>query len=155
MPRFGRLAVRVGSAAVWPGRDLVSLTGRTTIVFVGTSEVPSETTKRGIRRRTTDPHGNQYLLQAARSGFVEWSYLTAQGLISWAVHTSATWLVNRLVFRGGWTVVAWQGDDLAPKRRTVLKRRYRTQHAATAALDELAATIARSGPQSPPLTTKF
>ena len=115
---------------------------------MGTSKVPIDTPKRGVRRRTTDPHGKNYLLQAARSGFVEWSYLTAQGPIGWALHTSTTWLVNRLVFRGGWTVVAWQGDDLAPKRRTVLKRRYRNQEAAIAALDELAATIARSGPPS-------
>ena len=115
---------------------------------MGTSELPFDIPKRGVRRRTTDPDGKKYLLQAARSGFVEWSHLTAQGPIGWALHTSTTWLVNRLVFRGGWTVVAWQGDDLAPKRRTVLKRRYRNREAATAALDELAATIARSGPPS-------
>ena len=105
--------------------------------------MPIDTHKRGVRRRRTDPYGKTYLLQAARSGFVEWSYLTAQGPIGWALHTSTTWLANRLVFRGGWTVVAWQGDDLAPKRRTVLKRRYRNQEAAIAALDELAANIAR------------
>jgi hypothetical protein len=69
---------------------------------------------------------------------VEWSYLTAQGPIGWAVHVFTTRVVNRLLFQGGWTVVVWRGDDLAPKRRTVVKRRYPTRPAAVEALDELA-----------------
>lgn len=64
------------------------------------------------------------------------------------LQTAGTWLVNRLIFRRGWTVVAWQGDNLAPKRTKVLKRRFRDPQAAVAALDDLAATIARSGPPS-------
>jgi hypothetical protein len=103
---------------------------------------------RAMRRRTTSPSGKTYLVYAARSGFVEWSYLTAQSPFGWAVHTSTTWLVNRLIFGGGWTVVMWEGDALAPKRKIVLKRRYRTHSAALAALDDLARTTARSGPPS-------
>ena len=98
----------------------------------------------GVRRRMPGPYGSTYLLQAAPSGFVEWSYLTAQGPFGWATHVLSTRVVNRLIFQGGWTVVVWRGDDLAPKRRTVSKRRYPTRLAAVAALDELA----RSGPAS-------
>jgi hypothetical protein len=36
-----------------------------------------------VYRRLTDPAGHQYLLQAARSGFVEWSSTTPQGAIGW------------------------------------------------------------------------
>jgi hypothetical protein len=64
------------------------------------------------------------------------------------MHASSAWLVNRLWFRGGWTLVAWQSDRIAPKRRVVVKGRFRSQAQATAALDELASTIARSGPPS-------
>jgi hypothetical protein len=53
--------------------------------------------------------------------------------------------LNRLVFWGGWTVVVWQGDEFAPMRRTVCKRRYRTRQDALAGLEELAVTINLSG----------
>ena len=104
---------------------------------------------RGQRRNLTDPAGTTYLAQAARSGFIQWPLGGAQGPMGWAVHTIATFLVNRLVFSGGWTVVVWQGDDIAPKRRTVVKRRYRTATAAIEALNDLAVTIVRYGLPAP------
>jgi hypothetical protein len=113
--------------------------------------VPQPGGRRGVRRKLTDPSGNTYLVQAARSGFVEWSRGGYQGLPGFVVHTSVTWLVNRLVFAGGWTVVVWKGDQIAPKRNTVWKRRYRSQAEAVAALENVAATIARSG--QPPMLT--
>src|SRR6478672_11555407 len=105
--------------------------------------------KTGVRRRLTGRGGETYLLQAARSGFVQWSYLAPQSVAGWVLHSGGTALVNRLVFRGGWTVVVWQGDEFAPMRRTVLKRRYRTRQEALAGLEDLAVTINLSGP---PLT---
>jgi hypothetical protein len=89
-----------------------------------------------------------YLLQAARSGYVEWPTYGAQGPVGLVVNSGGGYLVNRLVSRGGWTVVAWQGDKIAPKRRKVSQRRYRTRAEAIVAMDELAASIARSGPPS-------
>ena len=90
----------------------------------------------GAHRKLKDPAGKAYVVQAARSGFVAWSRGGAQGPVGWVVHTIGTGLVNRLV---------WQGDDIAPKRTKVWKRRYRTQAAAVEAVEDLAATIARSG----------
>ena len=72
-----------------------------------------------MRRTLTDPAVRTYLAQVARSGYVEWSRLGPQPPMGFVVHTVATFLVNRLVFWGGWTVVVWQGDAIAPKRRTV------------------------------------
>jgi hypothetical protein len=95
----------------------------------------------GVRRRLAGPGGETYLLQAARSGFVQWSYLAPQSIAGWLLHTAGTALVNRLVFWGGWTVVVWQGDEFAPMRRTVCKRRYRTRQDALAGLEDLAVTI--------------
>jgi hypothetical protein len=108
--------------------------------------VEEQRTSRGIRRRVTAPSGQTYLGQVARSGFVEWSYLFPQSALGWAVHECSTWLANRLIYRGGWTVVVWQSDDIAPKRKVVVKRRFGTYSAAVAALEELAWTIERSGP---------
>ena len=101
-----------------------------------------------MRRTLTDPAGKTYLAQVARSGYVEWSRLGPQPPMGFVVHTVATFLVNRLVFWGGWTVVVWQGDAIAPKRRTVWKRRYRTEQLALDALDQLAVTIPLMGPPS-------
>jgi len=50
------------------------------------------------------------------------------------------------VFWGGWTVALWQGDEFASKRRTLLKRRYRTRQEAITDLEDLAMTITLSGP---------
>ena len=60
---------------------------------------------RGMRRTLTDPAVRTYLAQVARSGYVEWSRLGPQPPMGFVVHTVATFLVNRLVFWGGWTVV--------------------------------------------------
>jgi hypothetical protein len=98
-----------------------------------------------VYRKLKDPSGRRYLLQAAPSGFVAWSGITAQSVTGWALHTCGTYLVNRLVFRGGWTVTAWQGDEIAPKRRRVHRRRCRTQAEAVVAMNELAVGIARTG----------
>jgi hypothetical protein len=98
---------------------------------------------RGERRRLTDPSGKAYLLQAAPSGYVEWPTYGRQGVIGLVVNSGGGYLANRLIFRGGWTVVVWQGDDVAPKRTTVSKRRYRSQAEATVAMDEAAGLIAR------------
>jgi hypothetical protein len=46
--------------------------------------------------------------------------------------------------------VVWQGDEFAPMRPTVLKRRYRTRQEALTGLQDLALTINLSGP---PLTS--
>lgn len=94
----------------------------------------------GAHRKLKDPAGKAYVVQAARSGFVAWSRGGAQGPMGWVVHRIGTGLVNRLVFRGGWTVVVWQGDDIAPKRTRLWKQRYRTQAAAVDAVEDLAAT---------------
>ena len=50
-----------------------------------------------------------------------------------------------VIFRRGWTVTVWKGDWIAPKRTTVLKRRYPTDSAAVAAVHELEAVIRESG----------
>jgi len=100
---------------------------------------------RGTRQRLTDPAGHSYIVQAARSGYVEWPTYARQGVLSWAAHSGGGWLAHRLWFRGGWSVVVWQGDAIAPKRRTMVKRRYRGQAEAVAAMNELAGTIERSG----------
>jgi hypothetical protein len=102
--------------------------------------------RRGVRREVAGPDGQSYLVQAAPSGFVQWSPGGAQGPVGFVVHTAVTWLLHRLVFRGGWTVVAWQGDWVARKRTTVVKRRYPDQASALAAWEHLASTIPRSGP---------
>jgi hypothetical protein len=103
-------------------------------------------TDRGVRRAVTGPDGQAYLVQAAPSGFVQWSSGAAQGPVGFVAHTVVTWVLHRLVFRGGWTVVAWQGDQVARMRSTVAKHRYPDQASAVAAWEELASAIARSGP---------
>jgi hypothetical protein len=72
------------------------------------------------------------------------------------VHTVVTWLLNRLVFRSGWTLVVWQGDWIARKRTTVVKRRYSTREEAIQAWENLTAAIARSGlPSAGPSPTEI
>jgi hypothetical protein len=99
----------------------------------------------GVRRRVTDPGGTTYLLQAVPSGSVEWPVYAAQSLLAWLVQTVATTVVHRLVFRGGWTVLAWQSDVYAPKRRRVHKERFADEAEAQAALERLAGTAAGAG----------
>jgi hypothetical protein len=101
---------------------------------------------RGFRRKVTGPSGKTYLVQVAPSGFVQWSRGGVQGPVEWLIHALGTTLVNRLVFRGGWSVVVWEGDDMAPQRKKILTRRYRSEQEATEALEHLALTISRTGP---------
>jgi hypothetical protein len=106
----------------------------------------SPQSRQGVRRQVAGPDGQVYLIQAAPSGFVQWSRGSAQGPVGFAVHMVVTWLLHRLVFRGGWTVVVWQGDRVARMRTTVEKRRYPDRASALAAWEGLASTVARSGP---------
>jgi hypothetical protein len=101
---------------------------------------------RGVRLPVTDPAGKKYLVQVARSGFVQWSRGGVQGPVEWVVHTVVTWLVNRLIFWGGWSVVVYRGDELGPQREKILTRRYRTKEAAVEAMKDLEIIIARVGP---------
>jgi hypothetical protein len=111
-----------------------------------TAEAGSPRTRRGVQREVAGPEGRKYLVQAVPSGYVEWSPGAAQGPVGLVVHQAVTWLLHRLVFRGGWTVVVWQGDWVARMRTTVVKRRYPDQASALAAWEGLASTVARSGP---------
>jgi hypothetical protein len=54
-------------------------------------------------------------------------------------------VVNRLLFRGGWTLLAWRSDEYAPKRERVHKERFARQAEAVAAFDRMADTIRRTG----------
>ena len=111
-----------------------------------TAEAANAGSRRGVRREVEGPDGLTFLVQAAPSGLVPWSRGTPQGPVGFVVHTVATWLLYRLVFRGGWTVVAWRGDWVARRRTTVVKRRYPDRAGALAAWEDLASTIARTGP---------
>lgn len=111
-----------------------------------TAEAGNPETRRGVQREVAGPDGRKYLLQAVPSGYVEWSPGAAQGPVGLVGHKVVTWLLHRLAFRGGWTVVAWQRDRFAPKRTRVVRLRYPDRTSAFAAYEELASTIARSGP---------
>jgi hypothetical protein len=113
-----------------------------------TADADSPGTSRGVQREVAAPDGRTYLVQVVPSGYVEWSPGAAQGPVGLVGHTVVTWLLHRLAFRGGWTVVAWQRDRFAPKRTRVVRHRYRDRTRALAAYEELASTIARSGPPS-------
>jgi hypothetical protein len=113
------------------------------------SATPSDRTStltfaRGMRRRVTDPTGQQYLLQAAPSGYVEWPTYAAQTLVAFLAHTVGT-TVARWIFRGGWTLTVWQGDAIAPKRRKLHNARHRTAECAIDAFEELVAEIEHAG----------
>jgi hypothetical protein len=97
---------------------------------------------RGEQRRVTDPAGHRHVLQAARSGHVDWPVYGAQTALGLLVQSVGTAVVHRLIFRGDWRVTAWRGDAIAPKRTRVSTSRYRTEAAAVEALDILAAEIA-------------
>jgi hypothetical protein len=101
---------------------------------------------RGVRRPVTDPSGKTYLVQVARSGFVQWSRGGAQGPLEWVVHTVGTRLVNWLIFWGGWSVVVYRGDEIAPQREKLLTRRYRNKEQAIEAMKDLEIMISRVGP---------
>ena len=93
-----------------------------------------------------DPGGMKYLVQVAPSGFVQWSRGGAQGPIEWIVHVVVTRLANWLIFWGGWSVVVYRGDEIAPQREKLLTRRYRTKEAAIEGMKDLEIMISRVGP---------
>jgi hypothetical protein len=100
---------------------------------------------RGTYERVTDPAGTTYLLHAVRSGYLGFSVYMPQGPLELLIQTCGAKVVNRLVFRGGWTVLAWRSDAYAPKRERVHKERYGSQAEALAAFGRLAATIRGRG----------
>lgn len=104
-----------------------------------------EAERRGVQLTLPNSAGGTYLLRAAPSGYVQWSRGGYQGPIGWIVHEVGTKVVNRVIFRGGWTVTVWTGDRIAPMRTTVLKRRFPTAGAAIAAAHEIRAAIKESG----------
>jgi hypothetical protein len=104
-----------------------------------------EAERRGVQLTVADSAGGSYLLQAAPSGYVQWSRGGYQGPIGWIVHEVGTKVVNRVIFRGAWTVTVWKGDHIAPKRAKVIKRRFPTDTAAITAVHEVEATIKASG----------
>ena len=100
---------------------------------------------RGVYQRVTDPTGTKYLLHAVPSGYLGFSVYMAQGPVEALIQTVGVKVVNRLVFRGGWTVLAWRSDANAPKRERVHKERFATRADALASFERLAAMIGRSG----------
>jgi hypothetical protein len=105
--------------------------------------------RRGIYQRITDPTGTKYLLHAVPSGCLGFSVYTAQGPIEAVVQTIGATIVNRLVFRGGWTVFAWRSDAYAPKRERLHEERFATKAEALAAFDRLVALAAGTGLRRP------
>jgi hypothetical protein len=69
---------------------------------------------RGTYERVADPAGTTYLLHAVPSGHLGFSVYMAQGPLEFLIQTCGTKIVNRLVFRGGWTLLAWRSDVYAP-----------------------------------------
>ena len=70
--------------------------------------------RRGRYERVTDPSGERYLLHAVPSGYLDFSVYVAQGPVEALVQTIGAKIVNRLLFRGGWTLLAWRSDLYAP-----------------------------------------
>ena len=101
--------------------------------------------RRGVRVKLPDSAGGIYLLQAAPSGYVQWSRGGYQGPIGWIVHEVGIKVVNSMIFRGGWTVTVWKGDGIAPRRTKVIKRRFPTDSKAIAAMHQVEAAIKESG----------
>jgi hypothetical protein len=100
---------------------------------------------RGTYERVADPAGTTYLLHAVPSGHLGFSVYMAQGPLEFLIQTCGTKIVNRLVFRGGWTLLAWRSDVYAPKRERMHKERFATKEEALAAFDRLAVTIRGHG----------
>ena len=100
---------------------------------------------RGAYERVTDPTGTTYLLHAVPSGHVVFSVYMPQGPLEFLIQTCGGRFVNRLIFRGGWTLLAWRSDVYAPKRERVHKERFASQAEALAAFDRLVATIRGRG----------
>ena len=101
--------------------------------------------RRGAYQRVSDPTGTTYLLHVVPSGHLGFSVYLAQGPVEALIQGIGVRTVNRLLFHGGWTVLAWHSDVYAPKRERVLKERFGSRAEAVAAFDRLADTIRRSG----------
>ena len=99
---------------------------------------------RGAYERVADPAVH---IPAARRalGHLGFSVYMAQGPLEFLIQTCGTKIVNRLVFRGGWTLLAWRSDVYAPKRERMHKERFATKEEALAAFDRLAVTIRGHG----------
>ena len=104
-----------------------------------------ETRRRGRYERVTDPSGERYLLHAVPTGYLGFSVYVAQGPVEALVQTFGVKVVNRLLFRGGWTLLAWRSDVYAPKRERVHRERFASQAEAVAAFERMADTIRRTG----------
>jgi hypothetical protein len=102
-------------------------------------------TGKGVYQRLTDPEGTRYLLHAVPSGYLGFSVYMPQGPVEALIQAFGVKVVNRLVFRGAWTLLAWRSDAYAPKRQRLHKERFATQAEAVAAFDRMADTIRRSG----------
>ena len=89
--------------------------------------------------------GTSYLLHAVPSGYLGSSVHVPQGPVEALIQTFGAGIVNRVVFRGGWTLLVWRSDVYAPKRERLHKERFSGRAEAVAALDRTAVTIRRSG----------
>ncbi len=105
----------------------------------------NDTRSKGVYQRLTDPDGTRYLLHAVPSGYLGFSVYMPQGAIEALIQTFGVKVVNRLVFGGGWTLLAWRSDTYAPKRQRLHKERFACRAEAEAAFDRMADTIRRSG----------
>jgi hypothetical protein len=84
-------------------------------------------------------------LHAVPSGYLGFSVYMVQGPVEALVQTFGVKIVNRLFFRGGWTLLAWRSDAYAAKRERVHKERFAGEAEAVAAFERMADTIGRSG----------
>ena len=105
----------------------------------------NDTRGRGVYQRLTDSDGTRYLLHAVPSGYLGFSVYMPQGALEALIQTVGVKVVNRLVFRGGWTLLAWRSDAYAPKRQRLHKERLACRAEAEAAFDRMADAIRRSG----------
>jgi len=105
----------------------------------------NDTRSRGVYQRLTDPEGTRYLLHAVPSGHLGFAVYVPQGPVEALIQTFGVKVVNRLVYRGGWTLLAWRSDEYAPKRQRLHKERFANRAEAVAALERMADTIRRSG----------
>jgi hypothetical protein len=105
----------------------------------------NDTRRKGRYQRVTGPDGTRYLLHAVPSGYLGFSVYLPQGPLAALIQTLGVRIVNRMVFRGGWTLLAWRSDAYAPKRERVHKERFADQAAALAAFERMATTIREAG----------
>jgi hypothetical protein len=79
------------------------------------------------------------------SGHLGFAVYVPQGPVEALIQTFGVKVVNRLVYRGGWTLLAWRSDEYAPKRQRLHKERFANRAEAVAAFERMADTIRRSG----------